>query len=210
MKQELALPAEYHGALCELKTLSNDLLTTGVIQKIGEDFLEISNALGTSSIKFFVEEVKVIITHKKLPDRVFIGKLYIPNLKFFRVIDVQNVMNRDMRNFFRVNVYLPATIVVPNEDKEAKELTNTYEVNVIDLSLGGMYMTVDTYIAMGTQILISMQLDGHKFEVSAVIKRKRDLTNNQFGYGCAFIGLKNKNADIVVKYLFKKQKEVRA
>lgn len=209
MAMELALPIEYTDALCELKTLNNDLLTTGVVRLIGPDFLEITNAMGSSSLKFFVDEVKVIVMHKKLPDRVFVGKLYIPTMEFFRVIDVQSVMSKDLRNFFRVNVYLPAHIVAPNDDKESKELNNKHEVTVVDLSLGGTYITTTASLLPMTQILIVMSLEHKRLEVTALIKRRSELPNKMYGYGCAFIGLKNTNADAVVKYLFKKQKEVR-
>lgn len=209
MSTELALPIGYTNALCELKTLGNDLLTTGVIRKIGPDFLEITNAMGSSSLKFYVDEVKVVITHKKLPDRVFIGRLYIPTMEFFRVIDVKSVMGKDLRNFFRVNVYLPAIVVAPNEDKDAKEITNKYEVMVVDLSLGGCYLTTEASILPMTEVLLILQLDSKRVEVKTQIKRRMELPNGMRGYGCAFVGLKNVNADAVVKYLFKKQKEVR-
>lgn len=209
MSTELALPIGYTNALCELKTLGNDLLTTGVIRMIGPDFLEITNAMGSSSLKFYVDEVKVCITHKKLPDRVFIGRLYIPTMEFFRVIDVKSVMGKDLRNFFRVNVYLPAIVVAPNDDASSKEVMITHEVMVVDLSLGGAYITTEASILPMTQILLILQLDSKRVEITTQVKRRMELANGVRGYGCAFIGLKNVNADAVVKYLFKKQKEIR-
>ena len=209
MKQELALPKEYQDALCELKTLSNDLLTTGQIRKIGADFLEITNAMGSSSLKQYVDEVKVIITHKKLPQLVYVGKLYIPTMEFFRVIDVKSVMNEDLRNFFRVNVYTPGIVIAPNEDKESKELTSTHDVTIVDLSLGGAYITTSASLSQSTQVTIVITLDQKPIQLTGIIKRKKNLVDGTFGYGCSFTAMKNSTADVVCKYLFKVQKEIR-
>lgn len=46
----MLIAEEYRFANCELRTMTNDLLTKGKIIKIGTDYLEISNDLGSSSL----------------------------------------------------------------------------------------------------------------------------------------------------------------
>ena len=104
----------YRFALCELRTQGNDLLTKGKIIKIGPDFLEITNNLGSFSLIRYEHNVKVLVNHHALEPLVIEGRLYIPTMEFFRVIDTRTLMEGEQRNFFRVNVNLEATASIEN------------------------------------------------------------------------------------------------
>jgi len=196
---------EYRFANCELRTISNDLLTKGKIIKIGSDFLEISNELGSTSLNRYEKRVKVIINHAYLESKVIEGDLYIPTMEFFRVIDTKTVMEKEQRNFFRVNVNIDAIVGVgPRGGGPIKK----YPVVINDLSLNGTLMITNTIIAQRTKIELTFEIDKIELILDGQVVRCRLNSDNLYCYGVRFIDMDNTNTNLICQYLFKKQKEV--
>ena len=195
----------YRFANCELRTLNNDLLTKGKIIKIGSDFLEISNDLGSSSLSRYEHKVKVVINHTYLESKVIEGILYIPTMEFFRVIDTKTLMEKEQRNFFRVNVNIEAVIGVgPRGGGPLKR----YPVVLNDLSLNGTLAMCKTIIAQRTKVELVFMIDDKELTLDGQVVRCKLLTDNQYGYGIRFIDLDDQSANIICQYLFRKQKEM--
>jgi len=196
---------EYRFANCELRTINNDLLTKGKIIKIGSDFLEISNELGSTSLNRYEKRVKVIINHAYLESKVIEGDLYIPTMEFFRVIDTKTVMEKEQRNFFRVNVNIDAVAGVgPRGGGPIKK----YPVIINDLSLNGALMITNTIIAQRAKIELTFEIDNNELILDGQVVRCRLNSENMYCYGVRFIDIDNANSNLICQYLFKKQKEV--
>jgi len=196
---------EYRFANCELRTINNDLLTKGKIIKIGSDFLEISNELGSTSLNRYEKRVKVIINHTYLESKVIEGDLYIPTMEFFRVIDTKTIMEKEQRNFFRVNVNIDAVAGVgPRGGGPIKK----YPVIINDLSLNGALMITNTIIAQRAKIELTFEIDNNELILDGQVVRCRLNSENMYCYGVRFIDIDNANSNLICQYLFKKQKEV--
>jgi len=196
---------EYRFANCELRTINNDLLTKGKIIKIGSDFLEISNELGSTSLNRYEKRVKVIINHTYLESKVIEGDLYIPTMEFFRVIDTKTIMEKEQRNFFRVNVNIDAVAGVgPRGGGPIKK----YPVIINDLSLNGALMITTTIIAQRAKIELTFEIDNNELILDGQVVRCRLNSDNMYCYGIRFIDIDNANSNLICQYLFKKQKEV--
>lgn len=201
----MLIAEEYRFANCELRTISNDLLTKGKIIKIGSDFLEISNELGSTSLNRYEKRIKVIINHAYLESKVIEGDLYIPTMEFFRVIDTKTVMEKEQRNFFRVNVNIDAIVGVgPRGGGPIKK----YPVVINDLSLNGALMITNTIIAQRTKIELTFEIDKVELILDGQVVRCRLNSDNLYCYGVRFIDMDNTNTNLICQYLFKKQKEV--
>lgn len=201
----MLIAEEYRFANCELRTINNDLLTKGKIIKIGSDFLEISNELGSTSLSRYEKRVKVIINHAFLESKVIEGDLYIPTMEFFRIIDTKTVMEKEQRNFFRVNVNIDAIAGVgPRGGGPIKK----YPVIINDLSLNGALMITNTIIAQRAKIELTFEIDKNELILDGQVVRCRLNSDNQYCYGIRFIDIDNTNSNLICQYLFKKQKEV--
>ncbi len=201
----MLIDEEYRFANCELRTISNDLLTKGKIIKIGSDFLEISNELGSTSLNRYEKRVKVIINHAYLESKVIEGDLYIPTMEFFRVIDTKTIMEKEQRNFFRVNVNIDAVAGVgPRGGGPIKK----YPVIINDLSLNGALMITNTIIAQRAKIELTFEIDNNELILDGQVVRCRLNSDNMYCYGVRFIDIDNANSNLICQYLFKKQKEV--
>lgn len=201
----MLIAEEYRFANCELRTINNDLLTKGKIIKIGSDFLEISNELGSTSLNRYEKRVKVIINHAFLESKVIEGDLYIPTMEFFRVIDTKTIMEKEQRNFFRVNVNIDAIAGVgPRGGGPIKK----YPVIINDLSLNGALMITNTIIAQRAKIELIFEIDKNELILDGQVVRCRLNSDNKYCYGVRFIDIDNTNSNLICQYLFKKQKEV--
>ena len=196
---------EYRFANCELRTMDNDLLNKGKIIKIGSDFLEISNDLGSASLLRYEHKVKVVINHTYLESKVIEGILYIPTMEFFRVIDIKTIMEKEQRNFFRVNVNIDAIVGVgPRGGGPLKR----YPVVLNDLSLNGTLMISKAIIAQRTKVELVFEIDNKEITLDGQVVRCRLISDSQYGYGIRFTDIDNQNANQICQYLFKRQKEI--
>lgn len=201
----MLIAEEYRFANCELRTMGNDLLTKGKIIKIGTDFLEISNDLGSSSLARYEHKVKVVINHTYLESKVIEGILYIPTMEFFRVIDVKTLMEKEQRNFFRVNVNIEAIVGVgPRSGGPIKR----YPVVLNDLSLNGTLMVCKAIIAQRSKIELAFEIDQKEIILDGQVVRCKLQSDDQYGYGIRFIDVDDQSANLICQYLFKKQKEI--
>lgn len=201
----MLIAEEYRFANCELRTMENDLLTKGKIIKIGSDFLEISNDLGSSSLARYEHKVKVVINHTYLGSKVIEGILYIPTMEFFRVIDVKTLMEKEQRNFFRVNVHIDAVVGVgPRGGGPLKR----YPVVLNDLSLNGTLMVCKAIIAQRSKIELAFEIDQKELVLDGQVVRCKLQNDSLYGYGIRFIDVDDQSANLICQYLFKKQKEI--
>lgn len=195
----------YRFAMCELRTMDNDLLTKGKIIKIGSDFLEISNDLGVESLVRYEKNIKVVINHSYNEPLIVEGRLYIPTMEFFRVIDMKTLAQKEQRNFFRVNVHLNAFAGVgPRGGGPSKR----YNVVIQDLSLSGAFIRAKTILSLKTKVELTFSIDGKELILDGTVVRTKAIEEGYYGYGIHFVSVEDQWANAICQYLFKRQKEV--
>lgn len=195
----------YIGAQCDLLTMDNKILTNGRLKKVGFDFVEISNDIKTLSLLRYEETVKVEIKHASLPTIVVAGRLYLPNMDFFRIVDIDALANSESREFFRVNVGDKALIKKRNTN--GVESMN-FEVTLVDISLGGALIASGLAFENGNKVALGIEIDGERIFYAAEIVRTLPKEKNLFRYGLKFVEIKGSVGDKLCKYLFIKQKEI--
>lgn len=116
----MVIPTEYVSSICEIKTMDNNLIATGIIDEITGEYIEIGIKSGKISATHFATEVKINVFNSRLGFRVLVGNVYTSSMDFIRVIDVNNILDYERRHFFRVDLDLKANVCV-RKKREGEE-----------------------------------------------------------------------------------------
>lgn len=192
------VPNVYVGSFAELTTLDNKLITSGKITKIGTDFIEVSNGFRTHKIRNELDAVKVNIKSSNFPALYLTGKIYLPSLESFRMIDLDVISEGEHRNFFRLSI---------DEDVEISS-TRSNELDIgklLDISLGGAKVQSDKSYTIGDLLVIALP---HKNDVLRVIGSVVRVNEGKpfNSYGVSFKQLAPKTSDDLCNYVFDRQK----
>lgn len=198
-------PPEYLTSVCEIKSMSNDLLATGVINSITSEYIEIVSHTGTMPILRFKTEVKLSIFNHKLGFQVLSGLVYISNRKLIRISDVTNILDYERRNFFRVDTQIEATATLL---KEPDANGNLIEIPVLvcNISLGGALLKTEYQFESGEPFQLHITLNSKACTFTSRIHRVEPADKNHWMCGSEFLSYTDAHGDILCAYLFQCQR----
>ncbi len=217
----LPLPTEYISSVCEIKTLSNELVATGTIRKITEEYIEVSDKTGLMPIAAYGTEVKMNVFNSKSGFRVLAGKVYTSSLKSIRIMEVVSLLDLERRHFFRVEVNMSAYVVLlkkanqeagkenPEEeqDKQKEKETPAVHVTIRNLSLGGTLFSSTENYESGDVVSIRLKFDRNVFQFKGTVRRTGDTLHGQILYGCEFMDVPKAAANALCAYIFQCQRQ---
>lgn len=199
------LPPEYKSSVCEIKTMQNELLSTGVITSITSEYLEISERTGSMPILRFRDEVKLSIFNHKYGFRVLSGLVYISNRKFLRVFDTSNILDYERRNFFRVDTDINAEVMLFRESADNEPLPRE-KIRIRNLSLGGAMIQTITELESGEVFQLHLPINNKSCVFTCRVHRSYPKDNNYWVCGCEFLEYSESQSDILCAYLFQCQR----
>lgn len=204
------LTEDYEGCVCEIKSLQNDLLATGVINLIDDTGVEVIGIDGEKlPLLHYNLPVKFTVFNNEKGFRMLVGTIYISSDWLLRIADPEELQSFERRTFFRINVETTA-LLRPVKDTKAtlEEIEATsapIEVKLRDVSLGGvMIETPDTFI-MGTNYLVEFCLVNVVRKFRCVIKRNAgegSSFRHYNRYGCTFVDFSAAQQDSLCRDLF--------
>ncbi len=203
---ELPIQKEYIESVCEIKSMDNDLIAIGRIKEIEGDTLKITNSKKELRIVDYGTPIKVNVFNAKLGFRVLVGTVYTSTRKEMTVDSIYNLVEKERRNFFRVDMHLDAKAIFKKSPMDMYP-TET-DIKILDMSLSGIRFKSD-YNFDGIKIF-SIELKLNKMKVSTFqcqILRVIDVKDETYQYGCEFVYSKSEDADLLCSFLFKKQRE---
>lgn len=216
----LPLPTEYIASVCEIKTLSNELVATGTIRKITEEYIEVSDKTGLMPIAPYGTEVKINVFNSKSGFRVLAGKVYTSSLKSIRIMEVVGLLDFERRHFFRVDVNMPAQVVLKkkmqdtetekteeNSDGQKGKETLVVHVTIRNLSLGGALFSSSENYETGDVISLRLKFDRNVIQFKGIVKRTGNTIHNQMLYGCEFTDVPRAAANALCAYIFQCQRQ---
>lgn len=221
----LPLPTEYISSVCEIKTLSNELVATGTIRKITEEYIEVSDKTGLMPIAAYGTEVKMNVFNSKSGFRVLAGKVYTSSLKSIRIMEVVSLLDLERRHFFRVEVNMSAYVILlkkknqeaekekpeekPKEelDKQKGKETPAVHATIRNLSLGGTLFSSTENYESGDIISIRLKFDRNVFQFKGTVRRTGDTIHGQMLYGCEFMDVPKAAANALCAYIFQCQRQ---
>lgn len=205
------LTADYEGCVCEIKTMQNDLLATGIVNLIEEDGIEIIGIDGEKlPLLHYNLPVKFTIFNNAAGFLMLAGTVYISSDWLLRIADPEELQNFERRMFFRINVETMARMrPIPNKEmtNEAIEATiEPIEVKLRDVSLGGfLFESADIY-RMGDQFLVEFTLVSVLRKFRCGVKRNAGESVVGFRrfnrYGCTYLEPTTAQQDSLCRDLF--------
>lgn len=205
----ISVDEKFINSPCELKTMNNDLLSTAVIRTVQDDYIEIVNPSDQLPLIHCDTLVKLNIFNNDLGFRVMIGRVYLSDAGFLRIVDVQNLTDFEKRNFFRIKVNLSAKAYIMEDDLPPDGSLKSFPVHISDISLSGCFIVAKKKIDNGQRIIININLPGDiGMTICAEVQREQEVNyNNSTGYGCSFMDISSHQSDILCAYIFQEQRE---
>lgn len=189
----------YVGASCVIKTKSNDLLTMGTLQKIRESYLDISNTRNELPEIPYNMLVKIEIYNSQIGFRVLLGSVYISSSRLVRIINLSEAAASEKREFFRINIREPGYLYDENADE--------FEVELVDISLGGVLFKSKREYRIGEQLTIRIPILGSTTAFHCIVRRHVEFDKGYLGCGCEFTELTMLQEDQLYKFMLKKQND---
>ena len=203
-----ALDASYRMSPCEIKTMTNDLLTNAVIESVYNDTLEIINQSDKLPVIHCNTTIKINVYNDSLGFKVLVGKVFLSTPDFMRIIEVQNLADYERRNFFRIIISVSCKAYVIEDEIPDDGALKLFPVHVGDISLSGCYIKTKKPLTIAQRLVINFPLSPEKsMALCAEVQRIHRNGNATTGYGCSFLDISTKQSDFLCGYIFEKQRE---
>ncbi len=221
----LVIPQEYAGSLCEIKSLTNDLLAVGRVIKIDHEALEIAGSdKDRIPLLQYRLPVKIFVINSKLDTQILVGITYLSTENFVRVEEVKPLQDFERRGAFRVYTSVPgrlypllseedqaaldAKLAADEPQEEDVQLADAYfEVKVMDVSLTGVRLQSAVPLQRGAKFFIEFvplhSMMGFCLQVQRII---RPQDSGSIQYGCHFIDYSERQLDGLCRELFQMQR----
>ena len=201
----LPIPIEYEGSVCEIKTMHNELVATGTISIISQKYIIMTSKHKDFPLVDYGSLIKVNVFNTRQGFRVMVGNVYTSTSAELSIVSIVSLVDHERRNFFRVDLELPANMKARAEDKSEQE----YTITIKDMSLSGLRFQTKDRFAEGTPIKVELNLSRRKlFELDYRIVRliSEDIHHN-IQYGCELVSAEADATDYLCSFLFQKQRE---
>lgn len=203
----LPISYEYESSICEVKTKENVLLAVGMIKEISEDYIKISEK-NDNSLQLITcgTEVKINIISAKNGFRALSGEVFTSTRKEMKITNVIELIDRDRRNFFRVDLDMEALVIFDKHNDS--DFSEKVSVIIKDMSLCGLRIEVNYDIEADSVAMVELVLKGKTlcYQCRVIRLINRD-DSNLSQYGCEFLFNKYDDRDAIWSYLFQKQSE---
>lgn len=208
----LPISEQYLLSPCEVRSMENTPILVGYIGAFTRDGIQISPKEDRMPLIHCNTTVKVSVMNSTLGFRILIGRVYLSTESFLRVVDLQNVMDYEKRNFFRVRVSISTEAFPVPPVTETRDISHPtsqpVQIGIRDVSLSGMLFISSASLEIGDQLIVKLDLSGTVVSLLCKIVRKFPVElGTQDGYGCEFLDTTGKQFDLLCKYLFDCQRE---
>ncbi len=131
------------------------------------------------------------------------------NMKLLRNNDTQILEER--RRYFKLKIKEKGRALFYIRDEKTIRYDEPLDITVLDINVGGIFMTVDYEFLVDDLICVEIDLfEEYPLNAAArVLRIQRDAEGNIVGYGCEFQGLTAAQEDYIGKFIYKVQSEMR-
>ena len=201
---------QYEGSVCEVKTLKDAFLTSGLIEKIEDNTMEISDAPGPMPIIPYKTPVKIAMYNAVHGFKMMAGQVYISNKEHLKIVDVLDFLDYERRQFFRVDIDASAELLIKTEidsdEDEEKIHIEKLPVRMRNISLCGLMFETTRTFKKGDKLQVIMPLfKSSTEELSVVVQRFFERDGKNY-YGAEILDLDNRIEQLLCAYLFEQQR----
>lgn len=202
----------YVNAVCEVKTMDNELLLHGRIRAVidpgdsdeGEPELEII-ALHGGELPA-AEYGTLVKIHAFSQENGLLplgGRVYIAASTLWKISGVTKYGDAERREYFRVRVRGSAKVGLHGSAGEM------HAARVLSVSLSGVLLETSAFFRMNDTLYLEdarMSEDTPPFSACCIVRRVDLSRGNSAQYGCRFVGLDEKEADRLYATIFELQR----
>ena len=203
----------YVGSSCVIKAKNNDLITMGVMHRIGKNFIDIGSSRNELPSIPYNLLVKIEIYNTQIGFKVLIGRVYLSSPKLARVIDLNEATNDERREYFRISTRDTGVIyncMRGDDIRDMEEESTDYnglKVHLVDISLGGLMFRSREVFKVNDRFNIVIPAMGDSMLFTCEVRRSVDRPDGEFGYGCEFMEMATKQEDLLYRYILKRQSD---
>lgn len=207
------LPDGYVGSSCVMKAKNNDLISMGVLHRIGKNFIDIGSSRNELPTVPYNLLVKVEIYNTQLGFRVLIGRVYLSSPKLARITDLNEATNDERREYFRIStrdqgiIYNFMRMDGESETGEPDTDYNGLKVRLVDISLGGLMFRSKEEFRVDDKFNIVIPAMGDTMLFSCEVRRQVERPDGEYGYGCEFMDMATQQEDLLYRYILKRQSD---
>lgn len=131
------------------------------------------------------------------------------NMKLLRNNDTQILEER--RRYYKLKINENGRALFYIRDEKTIRYDEPLDIKILDINVGGIFMTVDYEFLVGDLICVEIDLfEEYPLNAAArVLRVQRDGEGNIAGYGCEFQGLTAAQEDYIGRFIYKVQSEMR-
>lgn len=206
------LSEEYVGSSCVVKAKNNELITLGVLRRIGKAYIDIGNFRNKSPMLPYREPVKIEVYHARLGFRVMNGQAYLSSGKLLRLIELKESAEDERREFFRVGTGDAGIIYNCMRGEERLDIGgpagyNGLKIRLVDISLGGLMFVSKEHFEVGDRFSIVIPAMKESMLYACQVRRVVERPDGTTGYGCKLMDMEIKQEDLLHRYLLKRQRD---
>lgn len=120
------------------------------------------------------------------------------------------IHRKELREFFRINTNAKVKLLATRQNASANSVDNIMEAYVQDISGGGMRVSLRTRLEYNDEVEIYFsEMVPELKSTKAVVTRSVTLEEGRYEAGLKFLNINSVDRDRVIKYVFKRQLELR-
>lgn len=199
----------YVGSSCVIKAKNNDLISMGVLHRIGKNFIDVGSSRNELPGIPYNLLIKLEIYNTQLGFKVLMGRVYLSSPKLVRIVELSEATNDERREYFRISTRDEGIIyncIRGNDTLDMGEESEDYnglKVRLVDISLGGLMFCTREEFKVNDRFNIVIPAMGDSMLFICEIRRRVDRPEG--GYGCEFVEMATKQEDLLYRYILRRQ-----
>ena len=201
----------YVGSSCVIKAKNNDLISMGVLHRIGKNFIDVGSSRNELPGIPYNLIIKLEIYNTQLGFKVLIGRVYLSSPKLVRIVELNEATNDERREYFRISTRDDGIIyncIRGNETLDMGEGAEDYnglKVRLVDISLGGPMFCTREEFKVNDRFNIVIPAMGDSMLFVCEVRRRAERPEGGYGYGCEFMDMATKQEDLLYRYILRRQ-----
>ncbi|WP_235712120.1 PilZ domain-containing protein [Enterocloster hominis (ex Hitch et al. 2024)] len=201
----------YVGSSCVIKAKNNDLISMGVLHRIGKNFIDVGSSRNELPGIPYNLLVKLEIYNTQLGFKVLIGRVYLSSPKLARIIDLNEATNDERREYFRISTRDTGIIYNCMRGDDVMEMeggskdVNGLKVQLVDISLGGLMFRSREEFRTNDRFNMVIPAMGDSMLYTCEVRRQVQRPEGDYGYGCEFMEMATRQEDLLYRYILRRQ-----
>ena len=183
------------GKVCEISTLSNEMLGVGRIESVDNNRIDISHSTG-KILALEINDIVKVSSAGKGGFQAFLAMIFHTAPGILKLFNAAVVKTANDREFFRVKTDMEAVLWVDSEPQPA---------TIVDISAVGMMLATDEPLEISQLVKVEFVAQNTGFEEFCRVVRAVRRVEAADNYGLAFETMTNSQSDKLISFLFNRQ-----